>query len=425
MEVTRPDIAGLMGAYGAALYARDRHRRTGGHSTVLDAEALTRFRHEVRTAACGKCPNHCGLTINRFGEGRQYISGNRCERPVTRKEPDARLNGYHEKRMLLQEYRPVPGRRGKIGLPLGLNFYELLPFWHTLLTELGFEVVLSPHSSRGLYLRGQGSIPSDTVCFPAKLMHGHVQSLVDQGVKTLFYPCMTYNMDDGQSDNCFNCPIVAYYPEVLAANVPELRGVNFLHGYLGVHHPRYLPRKLWQMLLPAAPGLTLRETRAAVKAAYRAYGAHMERVREKGEEILRLARAEKRPVVVLAGRPYHIDPEINHGIDQLIAGMGIAVVSEDMVSHRMEGELDLRVLNQWTYHSRLYAAARYAGTQKDMQFVQLVSFGCGCDAITSDECRRITEEAGKIYTQIKIDEIENLGAAKIRLRSLFAATGIA
>ncbi len=419
-DVVRPDVSGLMGAYGAALYARE---HAAGTSSTVTPEQLASFTHESRPVTCGGCENHCHLTVNTFSGGRRYISGNRCERPVTSRQSDDSLNLYARKRELLASYAPCPGKRGKIGIPMGLNMYEQLPFWHTFFTELSFEVVTSPASNRALYVEGQDTIPSDTVCFPAKLMHGHVRALLREGCGTIFYPCMSYNLDEGMGDNCFNCPIVAYYPEVLAANVPELREVRFIHGYVGLHRPRNVPRKLWEMLYRDF-AIPLPQIRAAVRAAYAAYRSHMERIDAEGKRVISAAREQGKPIIVLAGRPYHIDPEINHGIDRLITGMGMAIVSEDALRGLTGAPPRVQVLNQWTYHSRLYAAAAYVSGQDDMQFVQLVSFGCGCDAITTDECRRILEEHGKIYTQIKIDEIENLGAAKIRLRSLFAATGI-
>lgn len=424
-QVTRPDIAALSGAYGAALYARDRRSAQPGESSTLGKGALRDFVHEVRAAVCGKCENHCRLTVNLFEGGRKHLSGNRCERPVTGHSADESLNLYARKLAMIREFVRLPGARGRVGIPLGLNLYELLPFWHAFFGELGCEVVVSPVSDRALYMKGQGTIPSDTVCFPAKLMHGHVAWLIEHGVTTIFYPAMTYNLDEGLGDNHYNCPVVAYYPEVLAANMRGLQKVDFIHGYVGLHNKKALPGKLYQMLSghPLFAGVTRGQVKAAIDAGFLAYEAYMARVYREGARIIMAARAQKKPIVVLAGRPYHIDPEINHGIDQLISGMGMAVISEDAVSTMSKERPKVAVLNQWTYHSRLYAAAEYVKTQPDMEFVQLVSFGCGCDAITADECRRILEGANRIYTQIKIDEIENLGAAKIRLRSLFAATG--
>ena len=418
VNVVRPDISGLMGAYGAAVYAQSRAKSS---STLLSLEDLENFKHEVKVTTCGLCNNHCRLTINVFPGNRRFIGGNRCEKPVTRRaEQNKELNMYAYKLAQLLSYRPVEGPRGKIGIPMGLNMYELLPFWYTLFTKLGFEVVTSPLSSRELYLEGQSTIPSDTVCFPAKLMHGHVLSLIDQGIRSIFYPCMSYNFDEKMGDNHYNCPVVAYYPEVIAANTTALEGLNFIHDYVGIHRRHDFPGKFHEILSHYFKGISQREVKEAAEAAYAEYYGYLDRIRRKGKEMIKEARAEKKPIIILSGRPYHLDPEINHGIDKLITSLGAAVISEDVVSDEVH-KFPTHVLNQWTYHARLYAAARYVGTQPDMNLVQLVSFGCGVDAITTDEVRSILEEKEKIYTQIKIDEITNLGAVKIRLRSLFAA----
>ena len=423
VDVVRPDIAGLMGAYGAALHAMAQRALHAGESTVLSLDALNAFTHSVKQARCGLCENHCRLTVNDFGGGRRFISGNRCDRPVSGGRQQSGLNLYaykQEKLLALINDRRENAPRGTIGLPMGLNMYELLPFWHALFTDLGFDVAVSPFSSRKLYIAGQATIPSDTVCFPAKLMHGHVDYLIEQGVKTIFYPCMSYNMDEHLGDNHYNCPVVAYYPEVIAANMPAVRRIDFIHDYVGIDHRKVFPKKLTGILQQHFPDITAREVRHACDAAYAAYDAYMNDVRAKGEEMIEQARREGRRIIVLVGRPYHVDPEINHGIDKLIAGFGAAVVTEDSLSWHMQKQAQ-GVLNQWTYHARLYAAARYITTQRDMNLVQLVSFGCGVDAITTDEVREILEAKDKIYTQIKIDEITNLGAVRIRLRSLFAA----
>ena len=422
-DVVRPDIAGLMGAYGAALHARSQRALIPGESTVLSLDALRSFNNEVTQTRCNGCENHCRLTINSFGAGRRYISGNRCDRPVAGSKAVSSLNLYaykQEKLKAIMEARRAGAPRGQIGLPLGLNLYELLPFWHAFFDKLGFDVVVSPFSSRKLYIAGQATIPSDTVCFPAKLLHGHVEWLIDQGVRHIFYPCMSYNLDEKLGDNHYNCPVVAYYPEVISANMPRVREIDFIHDYVGLDHRHHFPKKMTAILQKHFPDITLGEVHAASDAAYAAYEAYMADLRAKGEEMIAQARKEGRRIIVLIGRPYHVDPEINHGIDKLIAGFGAAVVTEDSISHHME-KAPVGVLNQWTYHSRLYASARYITTQKDMNLVQLVSFGCGVDAITTDEVREILEDNGKIYTQIKIDEITNLGAVRIRLRSLFAA----
>ncbi len=426
LEVVRPDIAGLMGAYGAALYAQERQQLHGGESTLINAEQLKNFSHTVKTVTCGLCSNHCHLTVNIFADGKPYISGNRCERPVTHCAPNDSLNLYRYKLQLLEELQPIPGKRGKIGLPLGLNMYELLPFWHTFFTTLGFEVITSPINDKTIFQKGQNTIPSDTVCYPAKMMHGHIKWLLAQGLTSIFYPCMTYNVDEDTSQNCYNCPVVAYYPEVLAANIEELKTIHFFYDYLGLLNKKRLTKELYKMLHTAYADISEKEIKKALTPAFDAYHAFEDKVKAQGKKIIEEARSKNMPIVVLAGRPYHTDPKINHGIDRLITGLGAALVSEDAVAGeipRKDLNEDLEVLNQWTYHSRLYAAAKYTAENSDMNMVQLVSFGCGCDAITADECRRILEESDKIYTEIKIDDIENLGAARIRLRSLFAALG--
>ena len=419
VNVIRPDIAGLMGAYGAALYGKA-HTAEGHVSSLLGPEALEHFTQQVRNVQCQGCGNHCQLTINTFSDGKRLVSGNRCDKPVTGKAGNGELNLYEYKRQLLQSYKPVPGARGSIGIPLCLNLWELLPFWHTFFTKLGFAVYHSPLSSRDLYLKGQGTIPSDTACFPAKLAHGHIQFLSKLGLDAIFYPCMTYNIDEGLGQNHYNCPVVAYYPEVIAGNCPEVRETKFIYDYVGLHRPKDFTKKIHDILRRSFPDITKNEVKEAADAAYAEYAHHMSLIRKEGERIIEQARAEGRRIIVLAGRPYHVDPEVNHGIDTLITRFGAAVVTEDSISNRVE-KFPTTVLNQWTYHSRLYAAAKYCCSQPDMDLVQLVSFGCGVDAITSDETREILQAGGKLYTQLKIDEITNLGEVRIRLRSLFAA----
>ena len=422
VEVIRPDIAGLMGAYGAALFGLRQCRKNGQTtSAMMSEEELENFDQKVVSVKCGGCGNHCQLTVNTFADGRKFISGNRCDKPVTGKSEDNSLNLYAYKQQLLASYKPVAGKRGSIGIPLCLNMYELLPFWYAFWTKLGFAVHTSPVSSRGLYLAGQATIPSDTACFPAKLSHGHIKALTQMHLDAIFYPCLTYNIDEGLGDNHYNCPVVAYYPEVLAGNCPELEGQKFIYDYVGIHRPKDFVHKMAKDVLPKYfGGISEKEVQEAANAAYAEYEAHMAQIRVKGSEIIDEARRQGRRIIVLAGRPYHVDPEINHGIDHLITRHGAAVVTEDSISNRVE-KFPTSVLNQWTYHSRLYAAAKYCTTQKDMDLVQLVSFGCGVDAITTDETREILQEGGKLYTQLKIDEITNLGAVNIRLRSLFAA----
>lgn len=422
VEVIRPDIAGLMGAYGAALHGMRQSANLGlNRSSVMTREELEAFDQKVVSVKCNGCGNHCQLTVNTFADGRKFISGNRCDKPVTGKSGESELNLYAYKQALLAAYRPVPGKRGSIGIPLALNLYEMLPFWHTFWTKLGFAVHTSPVSSRGLYLAGQATIPSDTACFPAKLTHGHIRALAAMELDAVFYPCLTYNFDEHLGENHYNCPVVAYYPEVIQGNCPELEGKKFIADYVGVHRPKDFVHKMAGEILPRYfKGITRREVQAAADAAYAEYEKHMAKLRARGEEIIQEARRQGRRIIVLAGRPYHVDPEVNHGIDRLITRHGAAVVTEDSISWRVE-KFTTSVLNQWTYHSRLYAAARYCTTQPDMDLVQLVSFGCGVDAVTTDETREILQAGGKLYTQLKIDEITNLGAVNIRLRSLFAA----
>ncbi len=450
-HVIRPTIAGLMGAYGCALYAKERLSREqesaletdvarqtdavqaehvpaenrketqAQTSTILGPEELKNFRHEVKAVVCQGCSNHCSLTVNTFADGGRYIGGNRCERPVTSRDTQNNLNIYRFKQDYMKGLKAVEGSRGiKIGLPLGLNLWEMAPFWHTFFTELGFTVVVSSLSTRETFLRGQASIPSDTVCFPAKLLHGHVEELEAAGVDAIYYPCMSFNFDEQLGDNHYNCPVVAYYPETIAANMEMKNGVKLINDYAGPHKKKAFPAKMKEMLEKHFGPLSLNEVKKAADKAFAARDAYLAAVRKKGEEIIAQARAEDKRIICLAGRPYHADPEINHGIDMLLTSLGLAVISEDCISHKT-GRFPVRVLNQWTYHSRLYTAARYVGSQKDMELVQLISFGCGLDAITSDETRRILEGMGKIYTQIKIDEITNLGTVKVRLRSLLAA----
>ena len=419
VEVIRPDIAGLMGAFGAALYGRGK-AAPGQSSALLGRDALANFSQETESRSCGLCGNNCQLTVNTFAGGGTFISGNRCDRPVTGKADSGERNLYAYKRGRILSYKPVPGRRGRIGIPLCLNMWELLPFWHAFFTKLGFAVYHSPLSSRDLYLKGQATIPSDTACFPAKLAHGHIQFLSKLGLDAIFYPCMTYNLDEGLGDNHYNCPVVAYYPEVIAGNCPEIRGTKFLYDYVGLHRPKDFTKKIYDILRRHFPDITRGEVKEASDAAYAEYAHHMAQVRKEGARIIDRARAEGRRIVVLAGRPYHVDPEINHGIDTLITRFGAAVVTEDSVSDRVD-RFPTTVLNQWTYHSRLYAAAKYCVEARDCDLVQLVSFGCGVDAITTDETQAILQAGGKLYTELKIDEITNLGAVRIRLRSLFAA----
>ncbi|MBQ5389862.1 MAG: 2-hydroxyglutaryl-CoA dehydratase, partial [Clostridia bacterium] len=329
-EVVRPDIAGLMGAFGAALYAM----RTK-ESTLLSKEALDAFTHTARATVCKGCTNHCSLTVNTFADGRRFISGNRCEKGAGLKTSGEKLPNLHaKKRELLAAFGDIAGsRKETVGLPLSLGMFELLPLWHTFFTKMGFSVRVSKMSTRRTYEKGQFSIPSDTACYPAKLMHGHIAELLEAGTDAIFYPCLTYNVDEGLSDNHYNCPVVAYYSELLQGNVEELAGTKFLYPYLNINAEKELANGLYKCLSAEFGGITKRDVTRAVKAAFRAYTQFEETVRAEGEAAIRYARANGKPIMILAGRPYHIDSEIGHGIDALANALGFVVVSEDSVFH--------------------------------------------------------------------------------------------
>ncbi len=421
VEVIRPDIAGLMGAFGAALYGK-KHVEEGHVSTFLSEEELQNFTQKTTTVTCQGCGNHCLLTVNIFADGKKYISGNRCDKPVTGVSGNDDLNLYAYKLGLLKSYASNEGEgtKGTIGIPLVLNMYELLPFWHTFWTKLGFKVKVSPISNHKLYQDGQATIPSDTACYPAKLSHGHIHALAKEKVDAIFYPCMSYNFDEELGDNHYNCPVVAYYPEVLKDNCNELEHIPFIFDFIDLSNRQEFEKRYPSMIQKHFPILKKEEVVNAIHEAYAEYDNHMQQIRDKGLQIIEEARRENKRIIVLAGRPYHVDPEVNHGIDKLITRLGAAVITEDSISN-LTKKFNTAVLNQWSYHSRLYAAAKYCTEQDDIDLVQLVSFGCGLDAITTDETREILQEGNKLYTQLKIDEITNLGTVTIRLRSLFAA----
>ena len=425
-NVIRPSISGLMGAYGAALYAIKKSKASD-KSGLITADGLKSFSHSVKAIVCNGCSNHCRLTVNTFGDKGRYIAGNRCEKPLGLPKQKEKFNLFKYKNELLGKYRTNERVEGKptIGIPMSLNMYELLPFWYTLFKKLGFNVIVSPVSTRKLYLEGQHTIPSDTVCYPAKMVHGHVEALIKEDVDAIFYPSMSYNVDEHLGDNHYNCPVVAYYPEVIKANVRDLGSIKFIYDFIGLNNRKYFPKRFGQILEKYFGKYPQSAIKAAADAAYAEYEGHMADIRRKGAEYIEIAKQRKMPVIVLSGRPYHVDPEINHGIDDLICDLGAVVVTEDSVSAN-ETKFKTTVLNQWTYHSRLYAAAKFVSEAPgdcSINLVQLVSFGCGVDAVTSDETRAIIERSGKIYTLIKIDEITNTGAVKIRLRSLFAVLG--
>lgn len=424
-SVTRPQIAGLMGAFGAALHAKKMKLES---SSITNAKDLENFSHVSESTVCNGCTNHCPITISTFFGSEKFVSGHKCERgglialgkaPERSKIP----NLYRYKREKLLKLRADKGEGAlSIGIPMSMGVFELAPLWHTIFRRLGFRVEMTGFSNKNIYAKGQYTIPSDTACYPAKLMHGHVEVLLEKGVDAIFYPCLTYNFNDNpDADNHYNCPVVAYYSEVLNGNMAELREkTKFLYPYLTVNNPRQLARQLQECLAEAFGDFSLHAVEGAVRAGFEAHEAWIKDIKAEGKRALSYARRNGIRIIVLAGRPYHVDSGICQGMDQLIESLGFAVVSEDCVAGLVSPQ-KVNVLNQWIYHSRLYNAAKYVGMHEDCQLVQLVSFGCGLDAITSDEVRSILERYGKLYTQIKIDEINNLGAAKIRLRSLIGA----
>ncbi|MBQ8979830.1 MAG: 2-hydroxyacyl-CoA dehydratase [Oscillospiraceae bacterium] len=421
-EVLRPAVAGLMGAFGAALYSMETSAAQGREkSGIITPEGLAGFSYTSKQIKCGRCTANCQLNLVTFSGGRRFISGNKCEKGAGIKQENKAPSLYEYKYDKLLEIANSPNPenpRAVIGIPFVLNFYEQLPFWKTMFNELGFAVKVSAESSRKTYFRGQHTIPSDTVCYPAKLAHGHIIDLLEKNVDVIFYPCETYNVDEKKGDNNYNCPVVAYYPELLKANIPELNADNFFMPYMNINLKRHMTQSICSTF--RRYGLKKREVGAAWEKAMVSLEKYRLDINARADEIIRTAREMKAPIIVLSGRPYHLDPEINHGIHKLITSLGMAVVTEDSVCDKGDSPT-LHVFNQWTYHSRLYRAAEYVTTQDDMELVQLVSFGCGIDAITTDEVRSILESRDKFYTQLKIDEISNLGAVKIRLRSLEAA----
>jgi predicted CoA-substrate-specific enzyme activase len=424
-EAVRPDIAGLMGAFGAALIAHERYA-AGSESTLLKAKDLDSFSVETDMRRCGLCGNNCLLTINKFSASKQFISGNRCERPLgmTKKKEDVpNLYDYKYKRMF--DYKPLKledAQRGAVGIPRVLNMYENYPFWFTFFNELKFRVELSPRSSKNIYELGIETIPSESACYPAKLVHGHIMSLINRGVKFIFYPCIPFEKkEQSQADNHFNCPIVTSYAEVIRTNMDVLKekGINFMNPFLSLNNKEKLKKRLYDEL--KSVNVSKSEIENAVDKAWAEQEMARQDIQRKGEETVNYLLETGRKGIILAGRPYHIDPEINHGIPNLITEFGMAVLTEDSVDHLGTIERPLRVVDQWVYHSRLYAAASFVAQQNNLELVQLNSFGCGLDAVTTDQVQEILNGYEKIYTVLKIDEGNNLGAARIRIRSLRAA----
>ncbi|HHX50011.1 MAG TPA: 2-hydroxyglutaryl-CoA dehydratase, partial [Clostridia bacterium] len=423
-EAVRPDIAGIMGAFGAALIARERYKENH-RTTLLDRLQLNKFAIKTSISRCKLCSNKCLLTINDFQDGERFISGNRCEKGSGKWEKDSLLpNLYQYKYRRLFQYKPLSNseaKRGTVGLPRALNIYENYPFWFTFFTELGFRVQLSDRSSTKIYEKGIETIPSESVCYPGKLVHGHMMSLVEKGIKFIFYPCITYEHKEQQeANNHFNCPIVISYPEVIKNNIDVLRekDILYLKPFLPYHNQKRLIQRLYEELKVFNIGRN--EIRKSVHKASQEQEAFKKDIQQAGEDTLRFIQEKGIKGIVLAGRPYHIDPEINHGIPELINSLGMAVLTEDSISHLGVVERPLRVVDQWAYHSRLYAAASFVANQENLELVQLNSFGCGIDAITTDQVQEILQGNSKVYTTLKIDEGNNLGAARIRLRSLKA-----
>ena len=428
-EVIRPDIAGLMGAYGVALLAKEQYQSNLDmeyYSTILKATELDKLEVKVRHTRCNGCENHCQLTINTFANGKKFISGNRCEKGAGNISEKKDLpNIYKYKFERLFEYKPLSeeeATRGTIGIPRVLNMYEDYPFWFTFLTRLGFRVIISEKSNRKTYEKGIESMPSESVCYPAKLAHGHIESLIEQGIKTIFYPCVPYSRKENeQSDNHYNCPIVISYSEVIKNNVEDLKKIKYINPFLPIDNTKNLIKIIQELDCFKEYNFKKSELTEAAEAAEKEYQQFKKDVRDKGEEVLKYMKDNDLRGIVLAGRPYHVDPEINHGIDTLITSLGLCVLSEDSVAWKGELKRPIRVVDQWTFHSRLYAAADYVGKNDSLELVQLNSFGCGVDAVTTDQVEEILKSYDNMYTLIKIDEVNNLGAIRIRIRSLLAS----
>ena len=423
-EVIRPDIAGLMGAYGAAILSmRNAQCVMRNESSLLTADELENFNVVTKSYRCGRCGNNCLITMQKFPDGGKYFTGNRCERgvggkPKTNSEvPNAFAYKYHR----VFDYQPLENApRGSIGIPRTLNMYEDYPFWHTLLTELGYRVELSAKSSAQIFYKGIATIPSDSLCYPAKLAHGHVMDLIERGLKKIFYPCEPYNFDT-RSDNFYNCPIVAGYPENIRNNMDILkeRGIKFIQPFLPVHDLQKLKKRLAEEF--SFDGVTAKEISIAVDKAAAELENYRRDVQNFGDELLKRIERTGEHAILLVGRPYHIDPEINHSIAEMIQSYNLPIISEDMVYHVPVDAPKISVVNQWSYHARLYHAAQFAAQNPNVTLIQLSSFGCGLDALTIEQVKEILESHGRIYTMIKLDEVSNLGAARIRLRSLLAA----
>ena len=429
-EVVRPDISGLMGAYGVAILARQQYESNFDmeyYSTITKNDDLDKLEIKVSHARCNRCENHCLLTINTFNNGHKHISGNRCEKGagiVTGNSELPNLIKYKQERLF--NYKPLDEKdapRGTIGIPRVLNMYEDYPFWFTFFTSLGFRVIISEKSNRKTYEKGMESMPSESVCYPAKLSHGHIISLIQSGIKTIFYPCMPYSRKEYEkADNHYNCPIVISYSEVLKNNVEELKNpdIKFLNPFLPFD-AKNLTKRILELDEFKEYNFNKKELMEAAQKAEDEYQHFKNDIYEKGKEAIEYIDKHNLKGIVLAGRPYHSDPEINHGIDTLITSLGLCVLTEDSVANQVEAKRPLRVVDQWVFHARLYAAAEFVGHHDNLELIQLNSFGCGVDAVTTDQVEEILSSYGKMYTLIKIDEVNNLGAVRIRVRSLLAS----
>lgn len=425
INVVRPEIAGLMGAYGAALISKENHKENE-ISTIITRDKINDFTIETSCERCGICGNNCLLTINKFSETEKYITGNRCERPlgeIAKKKNVPNLYKYKLKRIF--SYKPLSKEeaiRGEIGIPRVLNMYENYPFWFTFLTKLKFKVVLSPISNKEIFKLGIETIPSESACYPAKISHGHIMYLINKGLKIIFYPCVPYEYkEDSGANNHYNCPMVTSYPDVIKNNIDDLKekNIKYLSPFLSLHNKEKLYKRLYEIFEEF--NVTKKEIIEAVDAAFNERENVVSDIRKKGEETLKYIEEHKMKGIVLSGRPYHIDPEINHGLTDIITSFNMAVLTEDSVAHLGDLERPIRVVDQWMYHTRLYRAAAFVKERTDLELIQLTSFGCGLDAVTSDQVAEILASRGKMYTLIKIDEGSNLGAVKIRIRSLKAA----
>ena len=424
-EAVRPDIAGIMGAFGAALIAREHY--DGSETSMLPFDRIDTLKYDTVMTRCKGCTNHCMLTINKFTGGRQFISGNRCERGLGKeKNKDNVPNMFEFKEKLLFHMETLTGDhapRGKVGIPRVLNMYENYPFWAAFFTKLGYQVVLSPRSDRNIYELGIESIPSESECYPAKLAHGHVTWLIKQGIDYIFYPCIVYERKElPGASNHYNCPIVASYGENIRNNIEDIRNgsVKFQNPFMSFENEAIIAERL-EDYFETENGIPHREIREAVSFGMKAMEQVQEQTRQEGERVLRYLEEQDRIGIVLAGRPYHLDPEINHGIPELINSYGVAVLTEDSIAHLGTVDRPTIAADQWTYHSRLYGAASYVRTSDRLELIQLNSFGCGLDAVTTDQVSDILQKSNKIYTVLKIDEVNNLGAARIRIRSLLSA----